>query len=284
MNPQPADLIFLATHNGTACGSTRLPEAELRRVLENPDEPLWRYADRPVKISHESLIVEAELRLRDGSIHAAYKRYRPRSWWKALLGLVGPNRALRDFRRAAALLARNVATAAPLLACRPRGWRRATSYLATEWIEGAENLHLYGWRLALCPARQRLRSAARAAESLGHLLGRMHAAGIAHRDLKAANLLVIERPQGVAAYLVDLGGVRLAGRLSPARRAADLARLAVGLTAHPWVPRAAACRFLRAYAAEFPPGRIAWKDVWRAVAARSRALVRRKRRQGREVL
>lgn len=284
MNPQFADFIHLKTAGGTACGSPRLAEGQLRRVLADPDDLLWRHADRPVKISHESLMVEAELRLRDGSVRAAYKRYRPRNWWKALLGLIGPSRAFRDFRRAAALLARNVGTAGPLLACRPRGWRRATSYLATEWIEGAENLHLWGWRLARCPARQRLRSAARAAESLGHLVGRMHAAGIAHRDLKAANLLVLEGPQDVAAYLVDLGGMRLAGRLSPARRAADLARLAVGLTAHPWVPRAVAYRFLRAYAAEFPPGRIAWKDVWRAVAARSRALVRRKLRRGREVL
>jgi len=284
VNPQFADFIHLKTAGGTACGSPRLAEGQLRRVLADPDDLLWRHADRPVKISHESLMVEAELRLRDGSVRAAYKRYRPRNWWKALLGLIGPSRAFRDFRRAAALLARNVGTAGPLLACRPRGWRRATSYLATEWIEGAENLHLWGWRLARCPARQRLRSAARAAESLGHLVGRMHAAGIAHRDLKAANLLVLEGPQDVAAYLVDLGGMRLAGRLSPARRAADLARLAVGLTAHPWVPRAVAYRFLRAYAAEFPPGRIAWKDVWRAVAARSRALVRRKLRRGREVL
>jgi tRNA A-37 threonylcarbamoyl transferase component Bud32 len=284
VNPQLADLIFVATPSGTACGSRRVPEAELRRVLQDPDDLLWRYADRPVKISHESLIVEAELPLCDGGVRAAYKRYRPRNWWKALVGLVGPSRAFRDFRRAAALLARHVATAPPLLACRPRGWRRATGYLATEWILGAENLHIYGWRLAGRPAPERLRAVARVAESLGHLVGRMHAAGIAHRDLKAANLLVVEGPQGVAAYVVDPGGVRLAARLSPARRAADLVRLAVGLAAHPWVPRTAPCRFLRAYAAEFPRGQIAWKTVWRAVAARARGLVRRKRRCGEDVL
>ena len=284
MNSQPADCIILNTPSGSARGSGRLAEGELRRVLENPDEILWRHVDRPVKISQESLIVEAELRLEEGTIHAAYKRYRPRNWWKAVLGFLGRNRAFRDFRLAAALVGRNVATAAPLLACRPRGWRRGTSYLATEWIAGAENLHLWGWRMASRPNHQRLRAVARAAESLGRLVGHMHAAGIADRDLKAANLLVAERPEGIVACLVDLGGVRLAGRLRPARRAADLARLAVGLTAHPWVPRTAVYRFLRAYAAELPAGRIAWKDVWRAVAARSRAMVRRKQRRGEEVL
>jgi tRNA A-37 threonylcarbamoyl transferase component Bud32 len=280
----PSDAILVDTAAGTARGCPRLDPSQLRRVLECPDEVLWRHADRPVKISHESLIVEAEIPLRQGSVRVAYKRYRPRNWWKALLGLVGRARALGEWEVARALLARNIATAEPILACRPCGWRRATSYLATEWIEGGENLHLYGWRLSGCPAPQRWRSAARAAASLGRLVGRMHAAGIAHRDLKAANLLVAERAEGVAAYLVDLGGVRLAGRPGPARRAADLARLAVGLAAHPWVPRTACCRFLRAYAAEFPCGEIAWKPLWRAVAARSRALAARKQRRGQEVL
>jgi hypothetical protein len=50
------------------------------------------------------------------------------------------------------------------------------------------------------------------------------------------------------------------------------------------VTRAIGCRFLRAYAAQFPPGEVAWKLFWRQVAARQRQLVGRKRRRGQEVL
>ncbi|MGD0900680.1 MAG: lipopolysaccharide kinase InaA family protein [Thermoguttaceae bacterium] len=277
-------MLLLDTPSGTAWGSHRVAESQLRRVLEGPDELTWRHADRPVKISHESLIVQAEIPLRQGSVRVAYKRYRPRNWWKALLWLLGRARAFREWELAAALMARDIATAEPILACRPAGWRRATSYLATEWIEGAENLHLFLGRLAARPAPERLRSAALAAVSLGRLVGRMHAAGIAHRDLKAANLLVVQRPEGVKTYLVDLAGAKLVRRLGSARRAADLARLAVGLAAHPWVPRTASCRFLRAYATEFPGERLAWKPLWRAVAGRSRRLALRKQSRGQDVL
>ena len=74
-------------------------------------------------------------------------------------------------------------------------------------VLGQLDLHRYGWRLANCPERQRLRHAARCAESLGRLLGRMHAAGIANRDLKGANVLIVERGDRPATYLIDPDGV-----------------------------------------------------------------------------
>jgi tRNA A-37 threonylcarbamoyl transferase component Bud32 len=234
--------------------------------------------------------VEADLQLREGLIHVAYKQYRPRNWWKSLCSLCRRSRARRNWHLARALMARGIATARPVAICETRRSRFfRPSYLATEWIESGENLHLYGWRLAGRPLRQRLRDAAGCAESLGRLVGQMHAERISHRDLKGANLLVVQPagPQGhgrTATYLIDLDGLRFRRRLSPARRAADMARLAVGLEAHPWVTRSLCCRFLRAYIAQLPPGRVAFKTLWRAVAARSRRMARRMRRRGEEVL
>jgi tRNA A-37 threonylcarbamoyl transferase component Bud32 len=256
----------------------------LERIVRDPAGLVWQNVARPVKISRESLIVEADLSLGPTTIHVAYKQYRPRNWWKSLCGLVRRSRALENWEWAQVLLARGIATPPPVVACRPGGWRRNTSYLATQWLDGAENLHLYGWRLARHPLAARCRSASRCAESLGRLLGRLHAAGIAHRDLKAANLLVAEASAEVTSWLIDLDGMRIPRRLGMARRAADLARLAVGLQAHPWVSRAICCRFLRAYAAESPAGAVAWKPLWRLVAAQSASLLRRKRRRGQEVL
>jgi tRNA A-37 threonylcarbamoyl transferase component Bud32 len=112
----------------------------------------------------------------------------------------------------------------------------------------------------------------------------MHALQIAHRDLKGANLLVTEQADRVATYLVDLDGVCQHRRLSPALRAANLARLAAGMEAHPWVTRSVWCRFLRSYISQFPHGSVDWKQLWRDVAHRSRRIIRRKGRRREQVL
>jgi tRNA A-37 threonylcarbamoyl transferase component Bud32 len=276
---------MVRTPAGTAYGAAGLPAPELVRLLEHPDALVWRHLDRPVKLSHESLLVEAELPWADGPVHVAYKQFRPRRWWKSLCGRFRRSRARRGWELGRALLARGIATPRPLAACEPRNpWFFRTSYLATEWIAGGENLHLFGWRLADCPAPQRLRLASRCAVNLGRLLGRMHAAGIVHRDLKAANLLAVGQQDDVTVYLVDLDGIRIGRRAGPRRRAADLARLAAGLQAHPWLTPTVFCRFLRAYVAGLPPGTVAWKTLWRQVARRAESHVRRQQRRGRQAL
>jgi tRNA A-37 threonylcarbamoyl transferase component Bud32 len=280
-----ADFITLRTAAGTARGVAGFRESQLAGFLEDPEGLLLRGIDRPVKISHEALIVEARLRVGGEVHHVALKRYRPRNWWKAFCGLFRRGRAMRSWRLAQSLRSHGIATPRPIAACSAHPWcPRRTSYLATEWIEGAEHLHQYGWRLAAFPSPARLRCAARCAESLGQLIGKMHAAGIAHRDLKAANLLVVDRDGSIATWLVDLDGVRIGRTVRPARRARDLARLAVGLDSHGWVTRAVCRRFLRAYTAQFPPGTIPWKVLWRETAGISRRMIERKRRCGEQVL
>lgn len=274
-----------------------LPVELLDRLSQNPFSVLLESLDRPVKIGHGGVIVQARISAGSDEIRVAVKQYRPQNWWKSLCGLFRPTRAFRGWRMGRLLRAKGVATPQPLLACREIGWSEGgRSYLATRWIEAAENLHAYGWRLLARPASKRFRSAVRCAESLGSLIGRMHAAGVAHRDLKAANLLVVEYGEdmdglenpsytgGISTWLVDLDGATIPLRLSDARRAANLARLAASLEAHPWVSSTICCRFLRAYIAAFPPGRADWKWLWRRVEARRRRIVRRKHRRGQTVL
>jgi tRNA A-37 threonylcarbamoyl transferase component Bud32 len=270
---------------GVAYGVADLPEAELLRLLKRPDALVWRHLDRPVKLSHVCVLVEAELPLAGGAIRVAYKQFRPRGWWKSLCGRFRRSPARRSWDLGRALLARGIATPRPLAGCEPRDRCLAcTSYLATEWIAGGENLHLFAWRLADLQPETRLRWASRCAVRLGQLLGRMHAQGVVHRDLKAANLLAVQRSADVAVWLTDLDGVRIGRRARPRRRAADLARLAAGLDAHPWLTPSVVCRFLRAYVAEFPPHGGDWKTLWRQVAPRARRHVRRQQRRGRQVL
>jgi tRNA A-37 threonylcarbamoyl transferase component Bud32 len=129
-----------------------------------------------------------------------------------------------------------------------------------------------------------LRRAAQCAERLGLLIGRMHAWGIEHGDLKGSNLLVVERGEEMQTYVIDADDLKIGGRLSRSRRAADLARLATSIQAHPWVGRTTVCRFFRAYASRLSPADAAWQPLWREVARRSRRMIRRKRRRREAIL
>jgi len=262
-----------------------VPESLLRDLAANLGNLIQAAASRPVKISHDSLIVEALWPVADGCLHVAVKQYRVRTVWKALTAIFRRAKAMQNWQKAAFLLSHDIATPRPLLACRPRGWTTSsTSFLATQWIDGAENLHLFGWRIAAQPLDVRLRIARRCAEASGQLLGRLHAAGAVHRDLKAANLLVVEKSSELSVYLVDLDGLETGKQVSFQRQARDLARLAAGLAAHAWVTRSICRHFLRAYLFESLNDSAGWKPLWRAIARETTAYVRRKQKRGEKVL
>ena len=264
---------------------TDFPYAEFKRLLAEPERLLADGVHRPLKLAHRSVVVQAELSLASGAVRVAYKRVRAKNWWKALAFFLRRSPALDAWRLGHALLLRGIATARPLVVCETKGFGLGRdSYLATQWIEDAINLHLYCWKLARSPADERRRRTRQAATALGGLLGRMHAWHISHPDLKGCNLLVAERPEAVEAFLIDLDGVRLSRGFGGGVRARNLGRLATSLEAHPWVTHGDRLRFLRAYLREaaLPAGD--WKRIWRAAAAASRAITRRLTRRGRQVV
>ncbi len=282
-----SDHLTLRSLSHTLWCAPEVSHAAAISIAAAPGNLMRQYCFAAVKIGRESQIVEAELPLngRAGrTVRVAYKQFRPRSGLKTLVAFFRTNKARLCWQNAQGLHSRGIATPRLLLACWPRIWGGTSSYLATEWIDGSENLHLFGWRIANKPIGQRLRLAALCATDLGRLIGRLHASGICHRDLKPANLLVVEGTLDVTTYIVDLEGMRIGGELSATRRERDLARLAAGLAAHPWITAAICLRFIRAYTAEFPPKSIDWKALWRPVAAHARATIRKKQSRGREVL
>lgn len=237
-----------------------LSRPQLAALLTDPGGPLRAFAHRPVKLSHSSHVVEAELQLRDRSVRVAYKLSRAKNWWRALLAPLRSGRAARAWRLNRRLAAHGVPTARPLFMLSEAG----SQYIATEWIESSTNLHLYLWSLADVPERQRRARLRQAAASVAALASRLHAAGCSHRDLKALNLVVNEREAGVDTWLIDLDGARRA-RMSARKRARNLGRLAASADAHPWISRSERLRFLRQYLllSGIPAG--AWKDFWRAI-------------------
>jgi tRNA A-37 threonylcarbamoyl transferase component Bud32 len=279
-----APVYELRLRAGRARAVGRLAPEDLRQALLNPEALVRANCHRPVKLSHSCLMVEAELVLEGVATRVAYKRSRPRSWWKALAAVVRGNRTRRAWKLSRLLVERGIPTAAPVLLCEPRrGWLSGESFLATRWIEGSLNLHLYLWQLKTRPPHERQRRVRQAAASLGALLGRMHASRLSNRDLKGLNLVFVEHADRVDTYLIDPDGVRPRRRLNARVRARDLARLAASLDAHPWITRTDRCRFLRAYQAELAGGAGDWRSFWREIARGSERVKRRLRRQGRPI-
>jgi serine/threonine protein kinase len=284
------DFYRLRVGRATAWAVCDVPRAALRSLAAAPERLLLGNMGRPYKLAHRSVVVRAEMDSGGAAAAVAYKRVRAKNWWKAILFLFCPSPAWQAWRHGHSLLLRGIATARPLAVIERRWWGlRGESYLATEWIEGAVNLHVYAWRLADRPHAERRRRSRQVAESLGRLLGRLHAWQLSHRDLKACNLLVRERPDGVDCSMIDADSVRVWRRVPDWFKALNLARLATSQMAHPWVSRADRLRFLRAYLAEsaqlggdWRPAD--WKQVWRRVARATERTTRRLTRGGRKLV
>lgn len=262
------DFYRLHGTSGTAHAVRELPRTMVEQLLRTP-ERLWQdNIDRPVKLSHGSLVVEAELTLADRTIPVAVKRLRPKSLGKALALLFRRGRAPEAWYRGHALLARGIPTARPLVVYQPAGARLfREGFLLTEWLTGAQDMHLYGWDLATRDLRERTRRARSAAAVLGHLVGRLHDQGFVHRDLKGNNLLLRDQGEEVEAFLIDLDGLRQRRHVPFAACTKGLTRLAVSAEMHPWLSRTDRLRFLRAYLRQMAENRRTWKTWWRALSA-----------------
>jgi 3-deoxy-D-manno-octulosonic acid kinase len=133
--------------------------------------------------------------------------------------LLGAGRALRELRVAAALHARGAPVPRPVLAA---AWRRGacvSAAIGTAYQEDALDAAAF---LRAAPSRERV---VRAAGAAGRAVRALHDAGGRHRDLHVGNLLLREAEREVTAWVVDLDRARLVPGVSPARRAAELARL-----------------------------------------------------------
>jgi len=255
---------------------------ELEQLADQPELPLQAGFDHPLKLGRRSVVVKSEIACGGRFLPVAYKRCRPKSGWKALFSLWRPSAAKSAWLVGHALLVRGIATARPLAVVERKGWR-TVGYLATEWIEGGENLHVYLWRVVRNSDAARRRLANDLATELGRLIGRMHRWQISHRDLKACNLMVVETDDGPQTLLIDVDGVRIRRRLSAQRRARDLARLAISVQRHPWLSPQVGVRFLRAYAEQLPPGDLNRKRLLRDVEQYVEAHRRRFQRRGEPV-
>ncbi len=193
-----------------------------------------------------------------------------KNWLQAKRAVVDATPEVRALERCAALAIPAPALAAwGVLGANPAARR---SFVVTEELQGAERLSARLAHGASLDTRFRRELARR----LGLLVARLHAAGLAHRDLYLDHVFLRRAPGGdFELFLLDLHRARPS---SPARarwRIKDLAALFGSARAH-GVTRGDAARFLAAYTSTARLGPEA-RELWRRAARRLRQRANRAR-------
>lgn len=254
---------------------------DLERLIEDPERAIHESCDKPLVLGHGSSVFEAWLPVGDKQVRVAYKRYRIRKWWKIPFTPFRASRALATWKIGVALANRGIATARPIAVVHPPAFSyRRDSYVATQWIEDACDLHHYAWKLQTLGERERTPRTRECIRKLAELLGRLHEWGFRHRDIKGCNVVARETADGIDVSFVDVDGIRSPFWLLRGMREKNLARLSASFDAHPWITRADRVRFLKVYLRAIHRDPAEWKAVFRSVAPRASQTRARLERKG----
>lgn len=254
-----------------------LSSATVEDLVRNPDAA---FASRRslLKNGRSSTVAEISVTVGARSVPAIWKRFNAVDARDQWLALIRRPPVTRSWVYGHGLRERCLPTARPLAVLhRFRNGLPREGYLLTEKIVDAAELRTW---LDANPGPGAL---ADRIAALGRLMRQLHTRGLAHRDLKAANVLTSTLPGDHRFWFIDLVGVRRLRRVSARRRAQNLARLHVSFADHPAICRTDRLRFLRAYMAWGLRGKSGWKRWWRRIDFAARTKVERNRRTGRPV-
>jgi tRNA A-37 threonylcarbamoyl transferase component Bud32 len=253
-----------------------LDSSLVAELLRDPDQP-FRDAPAKIKDSRSSTVIEFP------AAKAIFKRFRVTNARDPWLALFRRTPVIRSWIMGQGLRERCLPTARPLAVLhRYRNGLPREGYLLTEKIENAIELRAWADRMLTRPAEERRLELRDRIPALARLIRQLHERGLAHRDLKAANILTSERAGDPRFWFIDLVGVRRMS-INAKRRAQNLARLLASFAEHPLVSRTDRLRFLRSYQAWALRGKAGWKKLWRRIESAWRTKIERNRRTGRPI-
>ena len=246
-----------------------------KRALAEPELLTEGDGAEVVKDSPSGKVVRRKLTVDGTTLDVYIKRPRQKRPWKVPLDCFRRSRPIRAFELGHVLLTRRIATALPLVALqRRRGLLLRDSILITESVD-APSLHEFlrtwlgspprgDWQLS---ADQQHQLAQEVLWQLGRLVQRLHDHNLAHRDLKATNLLVRwSTGSDPEVVLIDLDGLSRRPLLTLRRRFQGLMRLNVSLLKCPEVNHAGRLRMLLGYLRRPGCGQIDFKPYWHLLA------------------
>lgn len=224
------------------------------------------------KDSHSAFVRRAVLPHPTQPIPIIVKRPKARNLRRRIIQWLPPSRSLRGWRRAYALLHRDIPTARPLAVLERRiGPLVLDNILVTEAVPGALDLetHVRRTHAELRPLAWAAHKRALAAVIVRQLR-RLEERGFYHRDCKANNILVVTQPQ-LAMLWIDMDGLRHVGRLTLRQRLRPLVRLYVSLSELPGITRTDLLRFLRLFCARFGAPDDGWRKLVPLIDAAAQA-------------
>ncbi|MBI1324126.1 phosphotransferase [bacterium] len=265
----------------------------VREIVEDPERLMYDDGSRILKHSRSSTVAEVTVRTSEGPRRVIVKKiptYKPRDFW---FGWLRTPRCLRAWKAAGHLVARDVPTPRPL-GYLVKGWPGLPGFLTRRYpavtytiMDRPERMvqledHLR-FIQAEVPEANRKSVIDRSAVALAAAVRKLHAKSLSHRDMKAANILVMPRPDGSFDDVswIDLVGVTLEHPLPYRNRVQNLARLAISIQSKNLLTNAAALRFIKSYLPLAFLPRNSWKKLWRDVLAEMRQKSDRNLRIGR---
>ena len=185
-----------------------------------------------------------------GTVHSLYlKQYLPRSAWDVFKHLFRPSRAQRAFK-ASLMLAENGLLSPEVIAVGELKYGPvcARTFLLTRKVAGARSASVLLGDFARRPLKARAKRDLIAA--FGETVGRMHAAGIFHGDLRSGNIFAEDTSEGWRFFLLDNERTRRFGRLPHRLIVKNLVQ--IGMSGKQLVTTTDRMRFLKSYLVRNP--------------------------------
>ncbi len=278
------------TSQARGIASRDLDPSSVRSLLNDPEAPIRASGVVILKDSRTALVAETTLLVKGRPTVVIYKRFNAKKPLEWLLNQIRTSRGARAWQAGQHLKSRGIATPDNLayLVVNPKGlFGRLGSpreYLVQVKAEPSITLGDHAREvMPFASRRERRRQIEGLTLALARTLRTLHDRSISHRDLKAANILILGDPSAEepTLSLIDLVGVQLIHPLPEGRRLQNLARLQISLGDVPGRTRTDSLRFLRAYLPWGLTARNDWKGIWRRIDRLIDSKEEKNRRRGR---
>jgi tRNA A-37 threonylcarbamoyl transferase component Bud32 len=243
-------------------------EALEKALLAGEKELKKRYQTESVFSCDTSCVYRCSVKFDNMHRVLYFKRYLRRTIWDPVKDLVRGSRAKRDFN-ATLMLSENGFEAPTVVAMGEctSGIFLTENFLVTLEVENAKQVYQVNPGSSENPTKEQLRSKRNLIKTLGQTVGRMHAKGIFHGDLKTVNVLARHDKNVWRFCFIDNERTKKFSILPWWLRLKNLVQLNMHQSAY--LTNSDHMRFFKAYLSENPDIRHNWKRWTRKIVAKT---------------